>query len=247
MSEPSEAPGPPEARLPHEYDHRHSDVSGGWLRAATFGAMDGLVSNTSLIAGVGAANVAPHTVVLGGVAGLVAGAFSMALGEYTSVTTQNEQIDKEVRVERRALRRNPAAEHAELVAEFVAMGMSPRTAAAAATEIGRDAERELDVHITAELGIDPAAKPSPYVAAGSSFLTFSIGAIFPLIPYLLGFSSLAAGLTVGLLGLLIVGGLAAHLTRTPLVRGALRQLVLGAVAIGATYGVGALIGVGIPG
>lgn len=241
MSDPSKNAS---EQLPHEYDHRHSDVSGGWLRAATFGAMDGLVSNTSLIAGVGAAGVAPSTVVLGGVAGLVAGAFSMALGEYTSVQTQNEQIDKEVRVERRALRRNPAAEHAELVAEFVEMGMSPQTAAAAATEIGRDAERELDVHVTAELGIDPAAKPSPYVAAGSSFLMFSIGAVFPLIPYLLGFSSLAAGLAVGMLGLLLVGGLAAHLTATPIVRGAIRQLVLGAIAIGATYAVGTLIDAG---
>jgi VIT1/CCC1 family predicted Fe2+/Mn2+ transporter len=207
--------------------------------------MDGLVSNTSLIAGVGAASVAPSTVVLGGAAGLVAGAFSMALGEYTSVTTQNEQIDKEVQVERRALRRNPAAEHAELVAEFVTLGMSEQTANAAAREIAKDEERELDVHVVAELGIDPAAKPSPYVAAGSSFLMFSIGAVFPLVPYLLGFSSLAAGLAVGMLGLLIVGGLAAHLTATPIVRGAFRQLFLGAIAIGATYAVGTLIDAGI--
>ncbi len=88
---------------PHTFDHRHSDVSGGWLRAATFGAMDGLVSNTALIAGVAAAASA-HTVVISGVAGLLAGAFSMALGEYTSVTTANEQIDSEVRVERRRVR-----------------------------------------------------------------------------------------------------------------------------------------------
>jgi len=207
--------------------------------------MDGLVSNTSLIAGVGAASVQPSTVVLGGVAGMVAGAFSMALGEYTSVKTQNEQIDKEVQVERRALRRNPAAEHAELVAEFVTLGMSEQTAAAAAKEIAKDSERELGVHVVTELGIDPDAKPSPYVAAGSSFLTFSIGAVFPLIPYVLGFSSLAAGLAVGMLGLLIVGGLAAHLTATPIVRGAIRQLLLGAIAIGATYAVGTLIDAGI--
>ena len=88
---------------PHTFDHRHSDVSGGWLRAATFGAMDGLVSNTALIAGVAAAASA-HTVVISGVAGLLAGAFSMALGEYTSVTTANEQIDSEVRVERARVR-----------------------------------------------------------------------------------------------------------------------------------------------
>ena len=100
------------------------------------------------------------------------------------------------------------------------------------------------MHVVTELGIDPDAKPSPYVAAGSSFLMFSIGAVFPLIPYLLGFSSLAAGLAVGMLGLLLVGGLAAHFTATPIVRGAIRQLVFGAIAVGATYAVGALIDAG---
>ena len=98
---------------PHTFDHSHADVSGGWLRAATFGAMDGLVTNTALIAGVGAA-ADEHTVLLSGVAGLVAGAFSMALGEFTSVTTANEQIDAEVEVERDAIARNPEAEKAEL-------------------------------------------------------------------------------------------------------------------------------------
>src|SRR4051794_37675544 len=103
-----------EVELPHNSDHTHSDVSGGWLRAATFGAMDGLVSNTALIAGV-AAGASAQAVVLSGVAGLLAGAFSMALGEYTSVTTANEQIDSEVKVERRSFELNPHAEKAELV------------------------------------------------------------------------------------------------------------------------------------
>ena len=103
--------------MPHSRHHRHSDVSGGWLRAATFGAMDGLVSNTALIAGVAAASASAHTVVLSGVAGLLAGAFSMALGEYTSVTTANEQIDSEVRVERRRSSKHPQAEQAELVGD----------------------------------------------------------------------------------------------------------------------------------
>src|ERR1700761_9344853 len=99
MTEPDSSQAP--AEMPHQIDHTHADVSGGWLRAATFGAMDGLVSNTALIAGVAAA-ASPHTVVISGVAGLLAGAFSMALGEYTSVTTSNEQIDSEVRIERLA-------------------------------------------------------------------------------------------------------------------------------------------------
>ncbi|MDT5361214.1 MAG: vacuolar iron transporter family protein, partial [Mycobacterium sp.] len=107
-------PDSPKQGLPHQIDHRHADVTGGWLRAATFGAMDGLVSNTALIAGV-AASASTHAIILAGVAGLLAGAFSMALGEYTSVTTANEQLDSEVRVERRSFRRYPDEERAELV------------------------------------------------------------------------------------------------------------------------------------
>src|SRR6218665_3276707 len=122
-----------EQALPHEVDHTHSDVTRGWLRPATFGAMDGLVTNTALIAGVGAVADA-HAVILSGVAGLVAGAFSMALGEYTSVTTANEQIDAEVLVEQRAFRTHPNAEKAELAAMFENMGLSPDTAQKATDE-----------------------------------------------------------------------------------------------------------------
>src|ERR1700761_123018 len=112
MTEPDSSQAP--AEMPHQIDPRHADVTGCWLRAATFGAMDGLVSNTALIAGV-AASGGPKAVVLSGVAGLLAGAFSMALGEYTSVTTANEQIESEVRVERRAFAKHPQAERAELI------------------------------------------------------------------------------------------------------------------------------------
>src|SRR5918994_5680157 len=125
MAKPRDAALSPTGK-PHTAGHLHSDVSGGWLRAATFGAMDGLVSNTALIAGV-AASASAHTVVLSGVAGLLAGAFSMALGEYTSVTTANEQIESEVRVERRSFREQPQAERAELVAMLVDMGMTEDT------------------------------------------------------------------------------------------------------------------------
>lgn len=230
---------------PHEFDHKHSDVSGGWLRAAVFGAMDGLVTNTSLIAGVGGAGVDTQTVILSGVAGLVAGAFSMALGEYTSVSTSNEQIDAEVRVERRALRRHPEAEEAELVETFTSMGMSEQTATAAAAEVHGDTDRAVDIHITHELGVNPQERPSPLVAAGSSFVMFAIGAIIPLLPYLFGFESLFAGLAIGGVGLLLAGGLAAYFTAQSRIRGAVRQLVFGAIAVGATYVVGALIGVGV--
>jgi VIT1/CCC1 family predicted Fe2+/Mn2+ transporter len=226
--------------VPHVADHRHSDVSGGWLRAATFGAMDGLVSNTALIAGVAAAASA-HNVVLSGIAGLLAGAFSMALGEYTSVTTANEQIDSEVRVERRAFRTHPRAEKAELTAMLVNLGMTRETATKATEEIHRDENRALNFHLVQELGVDPREKPSPWVAAGSSFVMFAIGAIIPLIPYLLGFESLWAGLLCGGIGLLIAGGVASRFTSKPIWHASSRQLAFGAVAIAATYLVGSLV------
>ena len=122
-------PMPADDRGPDEVGHTHADVSGGWLRAATFGAMDGLVTNVSLVAGIGAAGVRPEIVVTAGLAGLVAGAFSMALGEYASVSTQNEAVDKEVITERREIRDNPEAELSELTGMFEDMGMSAATAA----------------------------------------------------------------------------------------------------------------------
>jgi VIT1/CCC1 family predicted Fe2+/Mn2+ transporter len=240
MTERGKAPVSPTG-MPHVADHRHSDVSGGWLRAATFGAMDGLVSNTALIAGV-AASASAHTVILSGVAGLLAGAFSMALGEYTSVTTSNEQIESEVRVERRSFRKHPQAERAELVAMLVDMGMTRETATTATDEIHRDENRALNFHLVQELGVDPREKPSARVAAGSSFIMFAIGAIIPLIPYLLGFESLWAGLACGGAGLLIAGAVAARFTRKPPWWAALRQLAFGTVAIAATYLVGTLVG-----
>jgi VIT1/CCC1 family predicted Fe2+/Mn2+ transporter len=241
MTQSAPTPREPLPWRPHDFDHRHGDVSGGWLRAATFGAMDGLVSNTALIAGVGAAAHA-QAVVVSGVAGLVAGAFSMALGEYTSVTTANEQIDSEVRVEKRAFRMHPQAERAELTDMLMAMGMSPDTAVSATEEIHRDENRAINFHLVQELGIDPQDKPSPYVAAISSFVMFAVGAVIPLIPYLLGFESLWAGLLSGAIGLLVAGGVASRFTGKPVWSAATRQLVFGAVAIAATFVVGSAIG-----
>jgi vacuolar iron transporter family protein len=225
-----------------DYDvgHTHSDVSGGWLRAATFGAMDGLVTNTALIAGVAAAE-SVHVVTVSGIAGLMAGAFSMALGEYSSVTTANEQIDSEVYVERRALRTRPHAERAELVSMLVDMGMTEKTAQAATDEIHRDENRAVNFHMVQEIGLDPAAKPSARVAAMSSFVMFAIGAVIPLIPYLLGYGSLAAGLACGAAGLIIAGGLSARYTRKTMWWAASRQLLFGAVAVAATYLLGLLV------
>jgi VIT1/CCC1 family predicted Fe2+/Mn2+ transporter len=234
---------PKEARTwrPHEFDHRHGDVSGGWLRAATFGAMDGLVSNTALIAGVGAAADA-HAVILSGFAGLAAGAFSMALGEFASVQTANEQIESEVRVERRAFRAHPQAERAELADMLMKMGLTPQTAKQATDEIHRDETSAINFHLVQEIGVDPREKPSPYVAAISSFITFSLGAVTPLIPYLLGAESLWLALLLGAIGLMVAGGVASRFTKKPLWFASLRQLAFGGVAIAATYAVGTLVG-----
>jgi VIT1/CCC1 family predicted Fe2+/Mn2+ transporter len=241
MSQPDA--GQPRRPAAPSYDvgHTHSDVSGGWLRAATFGAMDGLVSNSALIAGV-AASAGAQTVVVSGVAGLLAGAFSMALGEYTSVTTANEQLDSEAYVERVALRTRPEAERAELVGMLTSMGMTENTAQAAADEIHRDEKGAVSFHLVQELGVDPRQKPSARLAAVSSFAMFAVGAVIPLIPYLLGYESLALGLACAGVGLVIAGGLATRFTRKPIWWGALRQLMFGAVAIAATHVVGKLLG-----
>jgi vacuolar iron transporter family protein len=227
--------------LPHEFDHTHSDVSGGWLRAASFGAMDGLVTNTALIAGVAAA-ANTHAVMLSGIAGLLAGSFSMALGEYTSVTTANEQLDSELHLERRAFRAHPEAEMEELVQMLVQMGLSEETARVASEEIHEDETQAVNFHMVAELGVDPREKPSARLAAISSFVLFAIGAIIPLMPYLLGFNSLLAGIVCGGVGLLIAGAVAARYTGKPVWWASLRQLAFGGIAIAATYVVGLLIG-----
>ncbi len=225
---------------PYDVGHEHPDISGGWLRAATFGAMDGLVSNTALIAGVAAAGSA-HAVTVSGIAGLLAGAFSMALGEYTSVTTANEQIDSEVYVERKALRTRPQAERAELISMLVGLGMTEKTAEAATDEIHRDENHAINVHLVREIGVNPDEKPSARLAASASFAMFAVGAFIPLLPYLLGYGSLPAGLACGGVGLLIAGGLTARFTRKPVVWAALRQLLFGAGAVAATYLIGLLV------
>jgi vacuolar iron transporter family protein len=222
-------------------DH-HPDVAGGWLRAAVFGAMDGLVSNIALIAGVGGGGVPPKAVLLTGSAGLVSGAISMALGEYTSVRTQNEQVRAEVDREKRELERHPEAEAAELVSRWVARGLPAPLAEEVVAAIARDPGETLRVHVQEELGVSLEDAPSPWVAAGSSFVCFALGALVPLLPYLLGASVLWPALVAGGVGLFAAGALVARFTGRAWWLSGLRQLVLGGVAAAATYGIGALIG-----
>jgi vacuolar iron transporter family protein len=229
------------------HDHGHADVSGGWLRAAVFGSMDGLVTNTALVAGVGGGGASTRAIVLTGVAGLVAGAISMSLGEFTSVRTQNEQLDLEIAKERRELEHNPAGELAELVQMLRVRGVEDRLAREVAQQLSQDRESALRLHIVAELGLSPDDKPSPWTAAVSSFLTFSVGAVLPLLPYLFGLSLLWVALVAGGLGLVVAGALSSRFTPRPWWYAGLRQLVFGAVAAGATYLIGLAIGVGTAG
>ena len=235
-------PGPDEF-AEHSGDHTHADVSGGALRAAVFGAMDGLVTTIALVAGVGGGGADRSVILLSGLAGVVAGAFSMALGEFASVDTQNDAVRHEVSVERAEILRHPNAEQAELVARYEALGLTPATAAAMAREIHADPELAVRIHITDELGVDPTDSPSPWVAAISSFVCFAIGGLIPLASYLFGSSSLVLSLVIGGVGLVVAGALTSRFTTRPWWWSGLRQLFFGAIAAGATFVVGSLIGV----
>lgn len=220
----------------------HRDVSGGWLRPTVFGAMDGLVTNVSLISGVGGAGAAPHTVLLTGLAGLVAGAFSMATGEWTSVTSQNELVHAEVALERQELHRAPEAEARELADALVRRGVEPELAVQVSRQIGANPEAALRMHAQEELGVDPDELPSPWLAAGSSFVSFATGALVPLMPYLFGARTLWPALAIAALAAALGGAVVARLTGRSLLFGGARQVVLGAFAAVVTFGVGHAIG-----
>jgi vacuolar iron transporter family protein len=224
------------------HGHEHRDVSGGWLRPAVFGAMDGLVTNVSLISGVGGGGGSQHAIVLTGLAGLAAGAFSMAAGEFVSVSSQNELVHAEVAKERHELRHNAADEEAELASMLRERGVSAVTARQAAAEISAHPEKALALHAMEELGVNPAELPSPTVAAGASLASFAAGAVVPLLPYLFGLDALDPALAASAIAAIVGGGLVARLTSRPFWRGAVRQLILGIFAAGITYMIGLAIG-----
>ncbi|MBM7088457.1 VIT1/CCC1 transporter family protein [Streptomyces sp. S12] len=229
----------------HRDNHTHRDVNGGWLRPAVFGAMDGLVSNLALMTGVAGGAAGQQAIVLSGLAGLAAGAFSMAAGEYTSVASQRELVEAELDVERRELRKHPQDEEAELAALYAARGVEPELAREVARQLSQDPEQALEIHAREELGIDPGDLPSPTVAAVSSFGSFALGALLPVLPYLLGASSLWPAVVVALLGLFLCGAVVAKVTARSWWYSGLRQLALGGAAAGVTYALGALIGTAI--
>lgn len=229
---------------PAAVGHEHPDVTGGWLRPAVFGAMDGLVSNFALMMGVVGGSQASDTkpVVLAGLAGLAAGAFSMAAGEYTSVASQREFALAQVDVERAEILSNARAEEAELAAMFVEKGVGEDTAREMSREIHLDPEQAVKVHAREEFGVDTDDLASPTLAAASSFVSFGLGALVPLLSYLVGIESAWPAIALSLVGLFACGAVVTRVTARTWWFGGLRQLVLGGAAAGLTYLVGEAVG-----
>lgn len=229
---------------------RHKAVGGNALRAAVLGANDGLVSNTSLVMGVTGAAFSATGVLLSGLAGLLAGAISMALGEWLSVQSSRELHRSQIETERQEILAMPEAEAEELALIYEAKGMAPDEAAKAAKDVMSDPEAFLDTKVREELGIDPdELGGSAWEAAITSFFLFGIGAIIPVIPFFFLTGSAAVLTSLGLagIGLFLLGATTALVTGTGVLRTGGRSLLLGLAAAGATYGIGSLLGVAVAG
>jgi VIT1/CCC1 family predicted Fe2+/Mn2+ transporter len=234
-------------RVDDHAPHQHRDIRGGGARAAIFGVSDGLVTNVSLVLGIAGASPGPGIVRLAGVAGLVAGSFSMAAGEYLSMSAQRELLEREIEVERKALKKSPEGETNELRGMYVNRGIDPNVASDMANEVMADPKLALETHAREELGIDLHQLGAPVQAALASFFTFALGAIIPLLPWLFtsGTAAIVGSIVLGALASIAVGAVLAAYTERSYVRSALRQLVITAVASGVTFGVGRAIGTGI--
>ena len=217
-------------------------MSGGWLRPAVFGAMDGLVTNVSLIAGVGGGGVSAHTIVLTGLAGLAAGPARWRPG--STCPSPRRTSSSWPRSTRNASSSSitPGPSRPSWPPCCGPGASAPATAKQAAAEISEYPEKALAVHALEELGVDPGELPSPVVAAGASLASFALGAVIPLFPYLIGLNVLAVALGLAAVAAVAGGGMVARLTDRPFWRGAVRQLVLGAAAAAITYGIGVAVG-----
>ncbi len=234
---------PPRPSLPPEKHHRN--VQGGAARAAVFGVSDGLVSNVAIVLGFAGADPSPGLVRLAGVVGLIGGAVSMAAGEYVSMKAQAELLERELDMERLELRRSPDSEKAELAQIYRSRGVDEETATELASQLMRDPEVALETHAREELGIDPSELGSPVAASGSSFLSFSVGAVVPLVPWFVGGGTAAvvASIVSGVLAALAVGAALARFTGRPVAPSAFRQLALSAIPAAITYALGSVAGV----
>ena len=237
-----------------EEDHQHAlsrflSGEGGTLRAAVLGMNDGLVSNFSLVMGVAAGSESVDLVILAGVASLIAGAFSMAAGEYISVRSQRDVYENMIREEKVEIELWPEEEKALLIGKMKERGLTEEEAASVSKRIFQNPEIALDTMIKEELGLNPEDLGSPWGVAISSMAAFSIGALFPLIPFLIVMSDsifvVLASALVSATALLLVGGILAWMTRVRTAWGSLRMLLVGVFAAAVTFGIGSLIGVAI--
>ncbi len=224
--------------------HRHRDVGGGSARAAVFGVSDGLVSNVALILGVAAAGTEASNVVVAGTAGLLAGAFSMAAGEYVSMKAQSELVERELAIERRSIKEQPQAEIQELAAIYRNRGIEAAHATTMAEAVMEDPEVALEVHAREELGVDPSETGDPVGAAISSFIAFGVGAVLPLLPWFFtdGDRGVVLSALIGLFAAGLVGVALAYFTERSAVRTATRQIAWATLACAVTWIIGGWLG-----
>lgn len=225
----------------------HRASSSGTLRAAVFGVNDGLVSNLALVMGMAGAQAGGRVVLLAGLAGLLAGAFSMAAGEYVSMRSQREMFEREIALEAEEIEAMPGEEAEELVLIYRAKGLSAPEAEALAARLMTDKDAALDTMAREELGLNPDELGSPWGAAASSFAAFAAGAVVPVVPYLLasGTTAMTGAIVAAGAALFLVGAAISILTGRPVTRSGLRQLLVGGLAAGATFAVGSVLGVSV--
>lgn len=225
----------------------HRTDKSGSLRAAVFGISDGLVSNTALVMGFAGSQIGGNTVMFAGIAGLLAGAFSMGAGEFVSVASQRDLFSREISLEAEELREKPLEEQRELELIYRAKGLDKETAKAAAAKIMSDPDIALDTLAREELGLDPGELGSPIKVAASSFVSFAVGAVVPVFPYFFGNGTINFVLSIVLaaIALIAVGATVGHLSGAGTVKSALRQLIVGSAAAAVTFVIGRLIGVNL--
>jgi VIT1/CCC1 family predicted Fe2+/Mn2+ transporter len=233
-----------------QLEGRHRTIGGNTLRAAVLGVNDGLLSNLSLVMGVAGASLAEHTILITGLSGLLAGACSMAIGEWISVQSARELFDRQIRIEQREVEEVPDEEEEELALIYEAKGLSTEQAKRLAAQIMSDQATALDTLSREELGIDPEEMGgSPWTAAATSFIVFTLGAIVPVIPFMLlqGMAAVSLSWVLSGLALFLIGAGITLLTGQNVFYSGFRQVIFGFAAAGITYGIGKLIGVSVGG
>jgi VIT1/CCC1 family predicted Fe2+/Mn2+ transporter len=232
------------SRIPPPSTSPHESRATSFLRPAVFGGSDGLVSNLALVMGVGGATADNQAIVIAGIAGLLAGAFSMAVGEYISVRSQHELFESQRRLQERQLQEDEEAERTILEGIYRERGFTPEEASSIASTLFATPDRALEAMLRDEVGLDPRAIGGPWAAAVSSFIAFVSGAIIPLLPFLLlsGTPAFVGGVALSLAALFLLGLGVSFLTKRPPIRCGLRQLALGGVAALVTNLIGLAIG-----